>query len=240
MLEWCGSLEGFQVAIHPGDYLGGIHSARNVWVFHRTVKVWCGEPKPTNSWFGYHAYQRLHSIRFACEPDGKIYFIYIFLICCYLSIYLIDNIFILQATTLGREPSLIELFYGNACAKWWPLKKMRQFIDNRTQHFMVRLFSTIFLLSYYFLEFYDFIFYFQETYNNCLKERYREDPSTHPDFNPDLWLEAGSSGGPDRNWVYGLSNTMAENLWTTHSVSIVKCSQLVPSTESPKFTVLLD
>jgi hypothetical protein len=131
-------------------------------------------------------------------------------------------------------------FYGNACAKWWPLKTMRQFVDNWTQHFVVRLFSTIFLLSYYFLEFNDFIFYFQETYNNCLKERYREDPSTHPDFNPDLWLEAGSSGGPDRNWVYGLSNTMAENLWTTHSVSIVKCSQLVPSTESPKFTVLLD
>jgi hypothetical protein len=59
-------------------------------------------------------------------------------------------------------------------------------------------------LSYYFLEFYDFIFYFQETYNIWLKERYENDP--------DLWLEAGSSGEPDRNWMYGLSNTMAENL----------------------------
>jgi hypothetical protein len=39
-------------------------------------------------------------------------------------------------------------------------KKMRQFVDNQTQHFVVRWFSTIFLLSYYFLEFYDFIFYF--------------------------------------------------------------------------------
>jgi len=52
-------------------------------------------------------------------------------------------------------------------------------------------------------------FYFQETYNNRLRERYRDDILTHPKFNPNLWMEVGSSGGPDKNRVYGLSNTTA-------------------------------
>jgi hypothetical protein len=51
-----------------------------------------------------------------------------------------------------------------------------------------------------------------------LRERYGDDPSTHPDFDPDLWTEAGSSGGPDKNQVYGLSNTTAENLREARSV----------------------
>jgi len=32
-----------------------------------------------------------------------------------------------------------------------------------------------------------------------LRERYGDDPSTYPDFDPDLWIEVGSSGGPDKN-----------------------------------------
>lgn len=48
----------------------------------------------------------------------------------------------------------------------------------------------------------------QETYNSRLRERYEDNPSTHPDFDLDLWMKVGSSGGPDKNWVYGLSNTM--------------------------------
>jgi len=39
-----------------------------------------------------------------------------------------------------------------------------------------------------------FLFYFQETYNNRLRERYRDDTLTHPEFDPDLWMEVGSSG----------------------------------------------
>ena len=45
-----------------------------------------------------------------------------------------------------------------------------------------------------------------------MRERYGDDPSTHPNFDPDLWMEVGSSGGPDKNWVYGLSKTTAKNL----------------------------
>jgi hypothetical protein len=56
------------------------------------------------------------------------------------------------------------------------------------------------------------VFSFQDTYNSRLKERYRNDPSTHPDIDPDLWLEAGSFGGLDRNWVYELSNITDEKL----------------------------
>jgi hypothetical protein len=56
-----------------------------------------------------------------------------------------------------------------------------------------------------------FLFYFQETYNNRLRERYGDDTLTHPEFDPDLWMEVGSSGGPDKNRVYELSNTTADN-----------------------------
>jgi hypothetical protein len=61
----------------------------------------------------------------------------------------------------------------------------------------------------------------QETYNSRLRERYGDDPSTHPDFDPDLWMEVRSSGGPEKNRVYNLSNTTAENLWSARSVSTV-------------------
>jgi hypothetical protein len=44
-----------------------------------------------------------------------------------------------------------------------------------------------------------FFFYFQETYNNRLRERYVDDILTHPEFDLDLWMEVGSSGGPDKN-----------------------------------------
>jgi hypothetical protein len=70
----------------------------------------------------------------------------------------------------------------------------------------------------------------QETYNNRLRERYGDDPSTHMDFDPDLWIEVGSSGGPDKNQVYRLSNTTAENLRTAYSVSTVGSSTSVSST----------
>jgi len=38
---------------------------------------------------------------------------------------------------------------------------------------------------------------FEETNNSQLRERYDDDPSIHPD----LWMEVGSSGGPDKNWM---------------------------------------
>jgi hypothetical protein len=70
-----------------------------------------------------------------------------------------------------------------------------------------------------------FLFYFQETYNNRLKERYGDDILTHPEFDPDLWMEVGSSSGPDKNRVYRLSNTTADNLRMARSVSTVESSQ---------------
>jgi hypothetical protein len=81
--------------------------------------------------------------------------------------------------------------------------------------------STIFFrkLLFSWIEFDVFFFNFQETYNSWLRERYRDDPSTHSDFNPDLWMEARSSGRPEKNWVYELFNTTAENLRVIHSVS---------------------
>ena len=81
-------------------------------------------------------------------------------------------------------------------------------------------------------------FYFQETYNSRLRERYGDDPLTHPEFDPDLWIEVGSSGGPDKNRVYWLSNTTAENLRAARSVSTVGSSQSVSSTQSKEFVAL--
>jgi len=51
-------------------------------------------------------------------------------------------------------------------------------------------------------------------------------------------MEVGSSDGPDKNWVYGLSNTMAENLQAARCVSIVGNSQSISSTQSKEFVAL--
>jgi len=79
---------------------------------------------------------------------------------------------------------------------------------------------------------------FQETYNNRLRERYGDDTLTHPEFDPDLWMEVRSSGGPDKNRVYGLSNTTTDNLRSTRSVSIVRSSQSISSSQSKEFVAL--
>jgi hypothetical protein len=51
-------------------------------------------------------------------------------------------------------------------------------------------------------------------------------------------MEAGSSGGPDKNRVYGLSNTTAEHLRSARSVSIVGSSPSVLNTQFEEFIVL--
>jgi hypothetical protein len=65
-------------------------------------------------------------------------------------------------------------------------KGVQQFVDSQAQHFVVCWFSIIFFLSYYLLEFDDFIFYFQETYSSRMKERYVDNHLTHPDIGLDL------------------------------------------------------
>jgi hypothetical protein len=47
-----------------------------------------------------------------------------------------------------------------------------------------------------------------------------------------------SSSGPDKNRVYGLSNTKAENLRAARSVSTIGSSQSVSSTQSKQFMAL--
>jgi len=81
-------------------------------------------------------------------------------------------------------------------------------------------------------------FFFLETYNNRLRERYGDDILNHLEFDPDLWMEVGSLGGPDKNQVYGLSNTTADNLRLTRSVSTVGSSQSISSSKSKEFEAL--
>jgi len=71
-----------------------------------------------------------------------------------------------------------------------------------------------------------------------LRERYGDDTLTHLEFDLDLWMEVGSSGGPDKNQVYGLSNTTADNLRSTRSVSTVGSSQSISSSQSKEFMAL--
>jgi len=51
-------------------------------------------------------------------------------------------------------------------------------------------------------------------------------------------MEVGSSGGTEKNRVYGLSNTTVENLRSARSVSIVGSSPSVSSTQSEEFIAL--
>ncbi|KAL9377912.1 hypothetical protein Peur_029247 [Populus x canadensis] len=51
-------------------------------------------------------------------------------------------------------------------------------------------------------------------------------------------MEVGSLGGPDKNRVYGLSNTTADNLRSTRSVSTVGSSQSISSSQSKEFVAL--
>jgi len=51
-------------------------------------------------------------------------------------------------------------------------------------------------------------------------------------------MEVGSSGGPDKNQVCGLSNTTASNLPSTRSVSTVGSSQSISSSQSKEFVAL--
>ena len=39
-----------------------------------------------------------------------------------------------------------------------------------------------------------------------------DDPSTYPNFDLDLWMEVGSSSGPDKDQVYEPFNITAKNL----------------------------
>ena len=126
-----------------------------------------------------------------------------------------------------------EAFYEDGRAEW-RLPKRGAIVHWQLRSTLCGMFVQPFsLVSYYFLELnlmILFFFYFQETYNNQLRETYMDDPSTHLDFDLNLWIEAGSSGRSDRNRVYGLFNTRTENLWTTRSVSTIGSLQSISST----------
>jgi hypothetical protein len=51
-------------------------------------------------------------------------------------------------------------------------------------------------------------------------------------------MEVGSSGGPDKNRVYGLSNTTVDKLRSARSVSTFGSSPSVLSTQSEEFLAL--
>jgi hypothetical protein len=99
-----------------GDYMGRIHSAYDVWVFHMMIIVRCWELKLKNSRFRYYAHLQLHDVRFTCETDGKIYFNYIY----FFNLLLFINIFNWQNFYLagyGSWSSPMKLFMEMMIAK---------------------------------------------------------------------------------------------------------------------------
>jgi hypothetical protein len=138
----------------------------------------------------------------------------------------------LQIIVLEREWSPIKFFYGNTHEEWWSPKKMQQLVDNRAQHFMVYCF-----LSYYFFEFTDFFFRINITlgWRRNMRRILRI-----------IQIEIRIYGWSQDHMVnlikimcHGLSNTMAEDLQTAHSVSTVGCLQSVSSTQTLEFEAIL-
>jgi len=76
-----------------------------------------------------------------------------------------------------------------------------------------------YFFSYYFL----FILlrvFFQETYNTWLHKRYRDNSSTHPKLNLNLWSDVESTSRYI-NQVYSISNTMNKDIQVGWSVLIL-------------------
>ena len=111
-------------------------------------------------------------------------------------------------------------------------KRMQQLIDSQAHHLWFVGFQCFLFLSYYFLKFtYSF---FQDIYNTRLKERYVNNPLTHPNLNPNLWLKAGYNGGPDRNHMYGLFNRWMLAIGSEHLNSKVRGNFRPTSSNSDK------
>jgi hypothetical protein len=134
----------------------------------------------------------------------------------------------LQAIVLGWDRSPVELFIEMHV---WSDDHQKGMQPSSALYGM--LVFNLFFLKLLFPWIDEFIFSFQDTYDNLLKKRYGDNPSTYPDLDSDLLLETWSSGGFDRNWVYIILNTTTKNLRTTRGASIVGCSQSISSIQTP-------
>ena len=100
--------------------------------------------------------------------------------------YLTDNIFLLQAMIFGHELSLIEVLLKRMCGVMTIKKGCNSLLITELSTLWYAGYQLFFFLSYYFLEFNEFIFYFHDTYNSRWKERYMDNPSTYSDIDLNL------------------------------------------------------
>ena len=121
-LEWRGDLEGFKTAIHLWGYMGALHSACDVCVFHSMVTFWYIEPTPACSPFHYHAHWQLCSVHFACEADDKIFLLLLFYFLFFINIFNWQH-FYLAGYDFWTHAKSDETFCWNACAEWWSPKR---------------------------------------------------------------------------------------------------------------------
>jgi len=130
------------------------------------------------------------------------------------------------------EPSLIELLWKRMCKLMTTKMRCNSSWIAELSTLWYAVFNHFFFLNYYSYEFANF-FSSIHIYNIGLKEKYGDDSSTHPNLDPNLWLEIESFGGPDWNRVYDLFDTTSAFLQTAHNVWTVWCSQLILSTQTP-------
>jgi hypothetical protein len=62
-----------------------------------------------------------------------------------------------------------------------------------------------------------------------------DDTSTHPPYDPQIWLEALISDEPDRNQVYDLPMTLAWELKADRTISTIGTPHSNPSYKSQDF-----
>ena len=84
-------------------------------------------------------------------------------------------------------------------------------------HVNVETLCTLFGLIFFFIISLTLFFIYKQ-YNINIHVKHGEDPSTHPEYDLELWFEVGATSGFDKNWVYGFFMTMTFDMRSDCSV----------------------
>ena len=113
-------------------------------------------------------------------------------------------------------------------------------MDSRAQHFVVCWFSTILFVSYYFLEFNEFIFSFQDAYNSWLKVRYMDTWMILRSIKILIWICGWMQNRPVDPIEIGCTYSLTLQSRTCgRPIVTVGYLQSILSTQTPEFMAML-
>jgi hypothetical protein len=72
-----------------------------------------------------------------------------------------------------------------------------------------------------------------------MSEKSDEDTSIYPPYNLQLWLEAGTIDGPNRNQAYDMHITLPREMRMGHTISTIGTPLSGPSPASPNIDELI-